>query len=110
MVRHSSRDSIENILRVLEPVERVANDPVADGSESNCLASNSAKTAWVLRTAFLCFKICTMGKISVTSSMVIRPGTNLSDCFSKKTDDQSLAAAYHIGGTQYLFIDAKLSV
>lgn len=92
MVKHSSRDSIENILPRLELVERVANDPVVDGSEWSFLASNAARIAWVSRAAFLYLKIWTMGKSSVTSSIVIRPGMN------------------HIGGAQYLLTDAKLSV
>ena len=77
VVRHSSRDSIENILPRLEPVERVANDPVVDGSERSFLASNSARMSCVSRAALLCLKTCMMGKISVTSSIIIRPGINL---------------------------------
>ena len=101
---------MENILPRLDPVERVANDPLVEGCEWSFLASNSARIAWVSRAAFLCLRICTMGKISVTSSIIIRPGINLQVCVSTKTDKQSHAAPYHIGGAQYLLIDAKLSV
>ena len=110
VVRHSSSDSIENILPRLEPVERVAIESVADWSEYSFLASNSAKIAWVSRAAFLWFKICTMGKISVTSSIVIRPGMNLSRSVNTRTDNKFVAATYHIGAAQYLLTVAKLSV
>ena len=82
VVRHSSRDSMEIILPRFEPVERVASDPALDGSELSFLTSNSAKIAWVSRAACLCLKICTIGKIRVTSSIVIRPGMNLVCCVS----------------------------
>lgn len=110
MARHSSRDSIENILPRFEPVERVANDPVLDGSEWSFLTSNSAKIAWVSWAACLYLTICMMGKISVTSSIIIRPGMNLAGRVSAVRGSQSYPATYHIGGAQYLLNDAKLSV
>ena len=75
LCRHSSRDSEEYIgPERFEIVDRVSKDldPVAA-----CFLSKASKACFVLRAVLSCLMIATIGKIRVTSSMVIIPGANL---------------------------------
>ena len=74
-MRHSSRDSIVCILP--DRFETVEGVDIEDVSGYFFFISKSAKACLTSREVLSCFEIAMIGKMSVTSSMTTKPGTNL---------------------------------